>query len=92
MAHLWPRGMGGCDEADCVVPLVRPVHRALDDGRFDVLPYLIAHGCVPELQHALGHANGDLVALIERVTGCRVVLVPRTELLTLEQIEGKWAA
>lgn len=91
-AHLWPRGMGGCDDPDCTVSLCRPVHRALDDGQFDVLPYLIAHGRVAELQHALAHANGDLIALIERLTGCRVQLVPKTELLTLDDIERRAAA
>lgn len=90
-AHLWPRGMGGCDDALCTVSLCRPVHRALDDGTFDVLPYLVAHGRVAELQHALGHANGDLIALIERLTGCKVTLTPRTELLTLDDIERRAA-
>jgi hypothetical protein len=91
-AHLWPRGMGGCNEPECVVSLVRPVHRALDEGRFDVLPYLVAHGRIAEIQHAVGHANGDLIALVERLTGCKVTLTPKTELLSVEDIERKWAA
>jgi len=91
-AHLWPRGMGGCDEPECVVSLARPVHRALDEGSFDVLPYLVAHGRIAEIQHAVGHANGDLIALVERLTGCKVTLTPKTELLSVEDIERKWAA
>jgi predicted restriction endonuclease len=31
-AHLVPRSLGGCDEADCVVPLCRTHHRAYDQG------------------------------------------------------------
>lgn len=91
-AHCWPRSLGGCDEPECTISLSRPVHRALDDGVFDVLPYLIAHRKIAELQHALEHANGDLIALVERLTGCRVTLTPKTELLTVEDLERKWAA
>jgi hypothetical protein len=39
-AHLAPRTTGGCDEADCVVPLCWMHHRAYDTGRLDLLPYL----------------------------------------------------
>lgn len=39
-AHLAPRTMGGCDEADCVVPLCWLHHRAYDTGRLELLPYL----------------------------------------------------
>lgn len=91
-AHLWPRGMGGCSDALCTVSLCRSVHQAFDAGEFDVLPYLIAHGRVAEIQHALEHANGDVVALVERLTGCRANLQPRTRLLTVEDIERRNAA
>lgn len=67
--HIWPRSLGGCDDPLCVFPATREEHRAFDQGHLDVLPALLAHGYVAELQHALGHANGDLLALLERVTG-----------------------
>lgn len=70
-AHLWPRSLGGCDHRDCVIPLTREEHRAYDDGRLDILAELVGLGMVAELQHALGHANGDLIGLLNRVTGQR---------------------
>lgn len=72
-AHLWPRGMGGCDDELCVVPLTRMEHMAFDAGALDLLPWLLAHKLVPEIQHALGHANGDMIALLHRLTGDRYV-------------------
>lgn len=69
-AHIWPRSLGGCDDPLCVVPLLRQEHRAFDEGELDLLPFLVVHH-VPELQHALAHARGDLIALLERVTGDR---------------------
>lgn len=70
-AHIWPRGLGGCDSPLCVVPLTRAEHRAYDDGRLDLLPHLIAHGLVAELAHALEHARGDLIGLLNQITGER---------------------
>jgi 5-methylcytosine-specific restriction endonuclease McrA len=67
-AHLAPRSLGGCDEADCVVALCRPCHRAFDQRRLDLLPYLEPRYRA-ELAHALVHLG--LVALLERVTGER---------------------
>lgn len=74
-AHICPRDLGGCDDPLCVVPLTREEHEAFDNAdprtgrRLDILPYLIAHGCIDELAHALHHYRGDLIALLERVTG-----------------------
>jgi hypothetical protein len=70
-AHVWPRGRGGCSDPLCVVPLTRAEHEAYDRGELDLLPYLLAHGLVAELQHALGHARGDLLGLLNLVTGER---------------------
>jgi hypothetical protein len=39
-AHLIPRSLGGCGDPLCVVPLCRGCHRAYDQGRLDLLPYL----------------------------------------------------
>lgn len=69
-AHLWPRGSGGCDDPLCVVGLERSIHRAFDDGEFELLPYLVERH-VPELCHALEHADGNVVALLQRLTGKR---------------------
>lgn len=77
-AHLWPRGRGGCDDPLCTLPLRRDVHRAFDDGDFDLLPYLADHSA--EVLHALGHAledGGGLLALLHRLTGERYV--PKVE-------------
>jgi hypothetical protein len=75
-AHLWPRGRGGCGSDLCVVPLCRTFdggcHRLFDDGRLDVLPYL-AGRYTPELCHALEHAEGNLLGLLQRLTGERWV-------------------
>lgn len=76
-AHLWPRGLGGCDDELCVVPLCRTFdgsgcHRLYDDGKLDLLPKLEPH-YRRELAHAVVH--GGLVAVYERVTGDRSVTV-----------------
>ncbi len=78
-AHLAPRGFrGGCDSPDCTVPLTREEHVDFDRGRLDLLPYLVAHGCLDEMAHALRHYAGDLPALLERLTGARWIAVERT--------------
>lgn len=87
-AHLCPRGRGGCDDPLCVVPLWRPVHRAFDDGRFDLLPYLVAHRMYDHVGHALVHYGGDLVALIERLTSCSWTSKGDGHLLTLDRLEA----
>lgn len=66
--HLWPRSLGGCDDPLCVVPGARTVHRAFDAHELDILPALIAHRYVAEIAHAVEHANGDLIAVLERLT------------------------
>lgn len=68
-AHLWPRSLGGCDDPLCVVPLRRDVHEAYDRHELDLLPYLVAHGLHAEIAHAVVHARGDLVAVLEMLTG-----------------------
>ena len=69
--HIWPRSLGGCDDPLCVVPATRSEHRDFDLGQLDLLPHLVRQGCVEELLHALGHANGSLTRLLHRVTGVR---------------------
>ena len=69
-AHICGRGIGGCDDPLCVVPLTREEHRRFDRGELDLEPYLIGR-CIPELQHALEHTNGSLTRLLRIVSGDR---------------------
>ncbi len=75
-AHLASRAHGGCDSPLCVVGLRREIHRAFDDGKFDLLPYLRARGCVAEICHALEHYDGNMPGLLHRLTGERYVPEP----------------
>lgn len=76
-AHLCARARGGCDSELCVIPLCRAgdgsgCHRSLDDGELDALPHLVGrYG--RELAHALEHYDGDLLGLLQRLTGKRFV-------------------
>jgi predicted restriction endonuclease len=69
-AHLVPRSLGGCDEADCVVPLCRVHHRAYDQGGLDLVAHL-----EPDWRTEVGHAVGHLglVRAYRRLSGCRSV-------------------
>lgn len=67
-AHLVPRSLGGCDHADCVVPLCRVHHRVYDRGEFDLLPHLEPRHRA-ELAHAVLHIG--LLRLLRRLTGTR---------------------
>jgi hypothetical protein len=67
-AHVIPRGMGGCDDALCVVALEREIHRAYDMGELDLLPYLEPNHRA-ELAHAVEHVG--LIAALERITNVR---------------------
>jgi hypothetical protein len=53
-AHLAPRSLGGCEAAECVVPLCWLHHRAYDTGRLVLLPYLEPRWRA-EIAHAVGH-------------------------------------
>lgn len=70
-AHIVSRAKGGCNDPLCVVALTRDEHRAYDQGDLDLLPHLIRARKIPELQHALAHADGSLLRLLERVTNRR---------------------
>ena len=76
-AHICARAHGGCDDPLCVVPICRWHHRMYDERRLDLLPHLIdpVGTWVEEIQHALGHGhyNGDLLSLLQRLTGERYV-------------------
>ena len=63
-AHLVPRSLGGCDEADCVVPLCRTHHRAYDQGGLDLVAHL-EPDWRREAAHAVGHLG--LVGALRRL-------------------------
>lgn len=81
-AHLLDRSLAGDGHGDprAVVPLCPTHHRAYDeagDGQvLDLLPHL-----EPHFRAELGFAveRHGLLRTVERVTGCRVVLVPRDD-------------
>jgi hypothetical protein len=54
-AHLVPRALGGCEEADCVVPLCRAHHRAYDQAGLDLVAHL-----EPEFRREAAHAVSHL--------------------------------
>ena len=64
-AHVIPRGMGGCDHEDCIVPLCRGCHRMYDEGRKDILPLLSK----AEQAHAASHLG--LIGALQRITNQR---------------------
>jgi hypothetical protein len=67
-AHLAPRGMGGCDHPDCVVPMCWAHHRAYDTGRLDLLAHLEPRWRT-EVAHAVAHLG--LISAYRRLTGGR---------------------
>lgn len=69
-AHLCPRGLGGCDDPLCVVPMTRAEHAAFDRGELDILGALVPH-YAEEIAHALMHYRGDVPALLERLTATK---------------------
>ena len=69
-AHVAARSCGGCAEPDCVVPLCRSCHDGFDGGRLSILENLVGRYTV-EIQHALGHYEGDVIGLLQRLTNQR---------------------
>jgi hypothetical protein len=63
-AHLAPRSQGGCDHADCVVPLCWAHHRAYDTGRLELLPHLEPQWRA-EIAHAVSHLG--LIGAVRRL-------------------------
>ena len=60
-AHVWPRSMGGCDDADCVIPLCRRDHSAYDLGQLDLLA-TVKINFPREYAHAVAHAGTEALA------------------------------
>jgi hypothetical protein len=76
-AHLWPRGKGGCDSRDCVVPLCRTCHRAFDQGELSLLERLAenSEAWARELAHPILCHGVTPVELVRRLAGNRQELV-----------------
>jgi len=66
--HVVSRALGGCNSADCVIPLCREHHSAYDTGTLDLSLYLTGTH-VAELTHALEHMNGSLTRLLRHLSG-----------------------
>lgn len=73
--HLWPRGMGGCDDALCVLPACWECHRAYDTQTLELLPHIVKDHRA-EIAHAFGHEHP--VAVLERLTASTIALRPLT--------------
>jgi len=58
-AHLVPQRFGGCEQADCVVPLCRAHHRIFDRARLALAPFLSDSQHRAELAHARGHVGAE---------------------------------
>jgi hypothetical protein len=75
-AHLWPRGKGGCDHPDCVIPLCRTCHRAFDKGELDLLERMAdSEAWAVEQAHPILCHGVTLVELVRRLAGNRQELV-----------------
>jgi hypothetical protein len=75
-AHLAAKGYrGGCDDPDCVVALCRFCHGSFDRRQLDLSTVVSGPAFVPELQHMLAHYDGDWVAMGERLSGLKVLVV-----------------
>lgn len=64
-AHLAPRSLGGCDEAECVVPLCWMHHRLYDTGELELLPHLDREWR-DEVAHAVLHLG--LIGAVRRLS------------------------
>lgn len=80
-AHLAAKGYrGGCDDPDCVVGLCRHCHDLFDNRHgLDLSTIVSGPAFVPELQHMLAHYDGDWVAMGERLSGKKVLVLEHDE-------------
>jgi hypothetical protein len=87
-AHLVPRGQGGCDHEDCVLPLCRNLRNPFEgchpifDGKvagksINLHPRLAQGGYEKELAHAVGVHGWTPLELVRRV--CGEEYVPKSE-------------
>lgn len=67
-AHLVSRGLGGCDDALCVIALCRSCHRRYDGGGLDLVAYLEPRHRA-EAAHAVEHLG--LAGALRRISARR---------------------
>jgi hypothetical protein len=67
-AHLVPRTRGGCDHADCVIPLCRTHHRLYDAAQLALVVH-IGRGLRRERAHARLHVSPARLARALRGDG-----------------------
>jgi hypothetical protein len=73
-AHLTSRGMGGCADPRCVIPLCREgggqgCHRLFDEGKLDILSLLVERGYFAELAHATEAHQLSPLTVVKNTTG-----------------------
>ena len=56
-AHLVPQRLGGCGDAECVVPLCRAHHRLFDAARLALGRHLAGGEFDVEIAHAIEHVG-----------------------------------
>lgn len=92
-AHLWPRGKGGCDHPDCVLPLCRTCHRLFDQGELDLLPRLAGtEAWAKEQAHPILAHGVSPVELVRRLSGGSYEFVKRSDLQPSPTNKGSVAA
>lgn len=78
-AHLWPRGKGGCDHPDCVIPLCRTCHRLFDEGKLELLERLAGtEAWAVEQAHPILAHGVSPVELVRRLSGGEYEFVKRS--------------
>ena len=85
--HVWPRGKGGCDSPDCVLPGCRHeatgdgCHRAFDQGELSLLERLAeSEAWAVEQAHPILKHGVGLVELVRRLSGNGYEFVTKAEL------------
>lgn len=73
-AHLTARGMGGCGDPRCVIPLCREgggkgCHRLFDEGKLDILSLLVERGYFAEMAHAVEAHQLSPLTVVKNTTG-----------------------
>jgi hypothetical protein len=75
-AHVWPRGKGGCDSPDCVLPACRIIatgegcHRSFDEGQLDLTERLAdSEAWQVEQAHPILVHGVSPVELVRRLSG-----------------------
>lgn len=75
-AHVWPKGKGGCDSPDCVLPVCRVIatgegcHRLFDEGKLELVERLAdSEAWQVEQAHPILVHGVSPVELVRRLSG-----------------------